>query len=723
MPKKRWASKGGLLARLALAVAGGALVVALVLACGPDFPDRLLTSGDAALLAPPVADFLRGLLALRPGGSEPFAAVPPAADDSGRKQTAAAEAADLEGALVARGDPPSMRERLIREVRQLRFRIEERRGSEGMSGSEPPKVPAGLPPEVDDYLRGAVAVAWGDDDEAESRFRRLLERPPEERRLRSTWAAYSLARLREEQDRDEAIRLLGEVRRMAEEGFPDPLGLAAASWGEEGRLELDGGRVGEAIDLYLHQKWSGDATADNSLRMCARRALELPPDRLADLARRVSARRVVTFWVLAHGADPGDGIDGGTIRKWLGAVERAKPTTVDDAEAIGWLAYQAGDFAAAKRWLALADSRAPLATWLRAKLALRDGDLDEGYRLLGEAVRALPAEETWTSWESWQVEPPRGESGPEPARWEGRMKPAAVARGELGVLALVRGHFLEALDALRRGGYWDDAAYVAEQLLSVEELRAYVDSLPPARSVDPPVTRRELWKLLEVGQSASGELDSALLDSFRFDAEGARIRRLLARRLVRLDRLAEARSYFPPRIRQQVDSFAAAKAASREPGRSAEERGRSLFEAAKILRHHGMELSGTELEPDWAVDDGDYEQLSIASLRRKGSPGRIAGSSIEERRRLARQRDPVARRRWHYRFRAARLAARAAELLPDDSEETASVLAVGGSWIKYLEPKEAIPFHRALVRRCPRTSLGLEAIRTRWLPRVGDFEP
>ena len=52
---------------------------------------------------------------------------------------------------------------------------------------------------------------------------------------------------------------------------------------------------------------------------------------------------------------------------------------------------------------------------------------------------------------------------------------------ELGVLKLSRGEFAQALDALLRSGFWQDAAYVAERVLTTDELKTYVDQNWPMR--------------------------------------------------------------------------------------------------------------------------------------------------------------------------------------------------------------------------------------------------
>jgi hypothetical protein len=80
--------------------------------------------------------------------------------------------------------------------------------------------------------------------------------------------------------------------------------------------------------------------------------------------------------------------------------------------------------------------------------------------------------------------------------------------------------------------------------------------------------------------------------------------------------------------------------------------------------------------------------------------------------------DPDVRK--FYRFQAAALAWQAALLLPDNSDETARVLCEAGTWIKYLDPKKADVFYKALVRRCRGTALGAAADRKRWFPILDD---
>ena len=54
------------------------------------------------------------------------------------------------------------------------------------------------------------------------------------------------------------------------------------------------------------------------------------------------------------------------------------------------------------------------------------------------------------------------------------------AHGDLGGLRLARGDFVQAFDTLFKGHLWNDAAFVAERVLTTKELKQYVDALPNA---------------------------------------------------------------------------------------------------------------------------------------------------------------------------------------------------------------------------------------------------
>ncbi len=73
-------------------------------------------------------------------------------------------------------------------------------------------------------------------------------------------------------------------------------------------------------------------------------------------------------------------------------------------------------------------------------------------------------------------------------------------------------------------------------------------------------------------------------------------------------------------------------------------------------------------------------------------------------------------RRFHYRWQAAALAWEAAQLMPNNTDETARVLCTAGTWLKDRDPEGADQFYKALVRRCRKTALGRQADVLRWFP-------
>src|SRR5690606_1611102 len=84
------------------------------------------------------------------------------------------------------------------------------------------------------------------------------------------------------------------------------------------------------------------------------------------------------------------------------------------------------------------------------------------------------------------------------------------------------------------------------------------------------------------------------------------LRHLLARRLARLHRNVEAENYFPAEWLPHSQSLNEALAAGRNESRDYVERFWLLAAASEMMRTNGMELFGTELEPDWYVYGGSF---------------------------------------------------------------------------------------------------------------------
>ena len=702
-------------------------------ACGPFFPNTLLDGGDAALLRAPTIRFDDEIerMKLVPTTWLAKPSTNPPLD------SLEAELSDLRAALQEAGVPAERRGLIVRRHREERETIEIGRDQvfslrpdgNRIPGVMPDIIP-GLPGEFADYFRGAIAWHQGDMDQARTAWTGLLKRPPTERHWKSTWAAFMLGKSWEEQESKRAISFFQQVRALAKAGYADSLGLAASSLGWEGRLHLQEKRFVPAIDLYLEQAAGGEPSAVISLRWAAARALAEGPSALRELALHARAQRVITAYVIAGRFTSLHDIDGAlkesalrllerastkapflvghipphTMKSpyllWLEAVEAAHVKDVESAEKLALAAYQSGEMVLAQRWLSRAEFT-PAAQWLQAKLLLREGKVDAAGSLLAGLCRQFP------------IQPPTT-NAPAPSSlveslYIDEFSPTSAGqqvRGELGAIQLARREYAEALDALMHSGYWMDAAYVAERVLTGDELKRLVDLHWPERAPSDRPGRTESdrqWR------------STAFYDGPNGLCSAEQIRYLLARRLARENRRAEARAYYPEDWRPEFDRLAAAVEASANADLAQGERAKAYFEAAKITRKFGLELIGTELAPDWATHGGQYEEGVTAGARAGLQTSNIVTATADELERAGRH-APSPDTRFHYRYTAAALAWEAAKLMPNNSDDTARALCLGGSWIKHRDPKAADRFYKSLVRRCRKTPIGAEADRIRWFP-------
>ncbi len=694
-------------------------------ACGPWFPNRLLTDGDNAVLVPPVASFYAEIDRIELSGKAEFVAMPPEHGDKSR-QTIDTDLTELREALKQTNLTASDREVLFSRYQDIREQMwdyvsdrSEHRwlrqsGPTDPAASQPAEpqlesfqVPAGIPGEFADYLRGAVAYHRTQYDQARNAWTALLERPADQRRNRTVWAAYMLGRSWLEEKPDLAVEWFEKTRLAAGGGFRDSTGLAAASLGWQARAEVRRGRYAEAIVLYLEQARAGDDGAHASLRMTVDALLKDERVALDQLAAHSLAQQVVTAYIISAGGPvqtSSGPADQKFVKTWLNAAETAGATDMPGAERLAWAAYQYDDMDSARRWLSRAPRNLPVVKWLKAKLLLYDGKTDQAAQLLAEVVRLFPEDESWIGL-SRRFE--------DQTTFVDDSTPRAAVWGEIGVLHMARHQYVDAMDALLRGGYWMDAAYVAERVLTINELKRYVDDRYPPQPASAPSTRPQDVQddeQREYGFGTPGRNGPAVA-----------MRYLLARRLARDKRWKEARRYYPDKWREVFDNYVTACTAGHDSGRSKEYRIESLMEAAAIARWDGLELLGTEVEPDWATLEGSFEIEAASEMRARRGAAKVVPSSADERKRLRQYVGP--RKRWHYRYIAADLAWEAAELMPNESQETARVLCEAGSWLKARDPKAADRFYKALVRRCGSTDLGKRAAQLKWFPPLPGIEP
>lgn len=607
------------------------------LACGPDFPLRLLDDRARTLAELPETNFAfevsrlgQQIAGLKPTTELTLTPYWYGEDNARpyREQRDQVEANEL---------PETLRNK-IAQLRSLR------------DAQQVEVQGADLPDELRLYTAGAVAFDAGNHPQAAAYFRSVLALPAEQRKLRSTWAAYSLGRALMAQSteaadsseqppqtlRAQAQKAYEQARALSAEGFSDPLELGVASLGEQARLARLDGDWGHAVQLYASQTRLGSPSGYGSLRQLAGELVAMPDADLQTQLKQPAVQKLITAYLLSRMAyfnDPQE-----QELRLTRMLQASVGDNLENADRLAALSYQGGDFKAATSYLEHAGDTG-MAWWVRAKLALRDGDKAQAAAAYAKAAAAFPKDEAW----GWRQTPD----------WDYEsVRPGCRVDGESAVLALDRGDYVQAFDLLYRSQdiYWPDAATVAERVLTLDELKGYVDAQVPA----PPAPKEDA-------------------DPYAPRPVAAQLRDLLGRRLLREGRFAEAPVYFST---PELQSAARQYGEQREEGKSrwtATGRAEALYTAGTVARRQGMEILGYEMSPDYGWLGGSFS-LGTPELK----PGPFL-EPAELKRQQATEAAP--KLRYHYRYIAADLANQAADQLPHTSQAFASVLCIGAGWV------------------------------------------
>jgi len=624
-------------------------------ACFFGVPWQLSESRRDTLATAPANSFAWEASRLAPSGAGPKAVeTPNAGDDAFTQARDAAEKAGLTPAQQS----------LLASMRAA------------ASGQAAFVAGAALPSAIRFYTAGAVAFHQQDWPGAAAFMRGVVALPPAQAASRAVWANYMLGRaLVKSGDGAGAAAAFAQTRALAAHGEPDPLGLAAASLGEEAKSHLDAGDRPGAVALYAAQAAAGSDSAVQSLRLVAERIMA-HKDQLPDAVRDPLTQRLLVVHALALTGDYLHALHSGGTENEISYdgffpadelnLERLHDLTAAIAQSgsagapldrLASLSYRLGDYATAKTLAEKAPG--PLAQWVRAKLALQAGDQAAAAHFFAAALQAASAADAAAS-----LEP----------------SSAVLLRGETSTMTLARGDFTQAMAVLWPVAktYWSDVAYLAERVLTTTELKNFVDAHAPAPALWPaPGTA---WEIEPV----------------------RRIRDLLARRMMRDGDYDTALAYFPPPATDQPDTPANAAAFIRaiRLGHSAfwaSDRAAALWQAASLLRHSGMEIMGTELDPDQTIIGGALEHAFGPD------PDQLfkqAGMFVPAERARFSASAPVPDARFHYRYRAVDRALEAADLIPARSQAFAAMLCHASGWMLQTNaPDRARTIYRTYVTR------------------------
>ena len=709
--------------------------IGVALACGPNFPWQLFDDRAETVSEPVGLNFAFEIKRLASAPADKLVAVEP--DDSYSTRTdpevivAEREEARSGGwtSILPAGTTLST-DRLLAKLEAAR-RAEN--GKEALIAGE------GLPVAVLDYIAGAIEFHAGRLDTATEYFEAIDRLSPALRRIRTVAAAYMLGRIQQlTGEFDAARKSFQTVRARAQAGAPDPMGLAVASLGEEARVDLvevglldvpwnvpasdiDDAKaktlIGRAVRLYVEQSARGSKIALLSLREVAG-LLAANGDALTRAIPDPLVRQLLVAYVVARdGQSLYDDSVAGPQDKAVTAVINAvltqpNPAAGDDLDRLAALAYQAARYDVAEKLTATTER--PLGLWVRAKLALRRNDR-------AAAVR------DWTAALNATV------GGGNAAKLDDASE--IRLRGETTVMTVTEGRYGESLRLLFPVArtYWGDVAYIAERVLTTDELKAFVDGLPPA-DTDKPSKPDEDY----------GMVTKPI----------ASLRDLLARRLVRDGRLQESQPYFsatptesapdspPPAVDARAYAEAIKAAQPTWPWQNVS-RAEALFTAAMLARKRGMEIMGTEGPPDEAALGGSFEsgvgQISPVPEQRgsqtDGATRPYDSKSLlgpDEERRFASS-APKPDVRFHYRLIASDHAITAADLLPQRSQAYAATLCWAARYAKdgndlprtekiyrrYVATGAYQPWAKSFGGTCPAPDF--EAARTFWPRRIENW--
>ncbi|UZD95382.1 hypothetical protein LOY64_29695 [Pseudomonas corrugata] len=614
------------------------------LACGPEFPMRLLDNRAQSLAELPEGSFRFEIKRL----GHAIAALKPASEATRNPDY---NYDDLSAYVAQRSEaerigltPPQ--QALVERLRAL------------TDVDEVAVQAANLPAELRLYAIGAAAFGAGENQRAAQTFQELLALPADQRPLRSTWAAYSLGRAlfavsteAGNEDpaalQDQARAAFRQARDLSVAGFSDPLELGIASLGEEARVAYTADDWDSAIKLYATQSLYGSEVGYSSLLYLAADLSGQPDDRLSELLKVDAVQRLLTSYLLSR-VNWWDGEEPSGEKRLVKLLKASSHGNLDDADRLAAVSYQHGDYASAKAFVDKAGDSG-LAWWLRAKLAVRDGDKTAAAAAYAKAAQAFPKDESWGNRRTpdWDYE---------------TVQPKCRVEGESAILALQRGDYLQAFDQLYRGqgNYWYDAAAVAERVLTVEELKQYVDAQVPA---PPPLSQQDR-------------------DNYVPLPVAAQLRNLLGRRLLREGRYDEAPAYFDnPDLQNKARAYGQLRQEAESkwwPTRRAE----AYFHASWMAREWGMELLGYEMAPDYATLGGNYSlepvELKVGPLVAEGEMQRQQASAAQP------------NERFHYRFVATALASKAADNVPHTSQAFAAVLCKAVGYNSSLEEQSAL---------------------------------
>jgi len=251
-----------------------------------------------------------------------------------------------------------------------------------------------------------------------------------------------------------------------------------------------------------------------------------------------------------------------------------------------------------------------------------------------------------------------------------------LVRGELGIVQVSSHDFAEALYTFMSAGSWPDCAFIAERILSLDDLTDFCRA------------------------HCKGD-----------DEISKNMRHLLARRLMRAWKVKQAKEFFPADVLPHWEAYCKLSKTGNSTKLQPNDRAVAFYNLGRLLYCRGDKLFAAELDPDFfAAEECMFGFYSITG--EKFASWAYENISWENRISLL----PIPSARWHYRVRAVHSFMRAA-MLTQNPDLKAACLILSGNILRYCNTEEADVYYKMLCDMRP-YPMGSQAFEKRWLPDI-----
>ncbi|MDI2091543.1 hypothetical protein [Commensalibacter oyaizuii] len=526
-------------------------------------------------------------------------------------------------------------------------------------------------PQTDNAYQQAASLYHNKQwDEAYNAFALLAYNSPPAQQV---CAKYTLGLIEFKLNRyEDAAQSFSGVAYLVAHGAPDPLHLGIAAYGQAAGAILDQigirdynaksglvtWQVGDlkedsllqlqrAVNLYAKQASVGENQGIDSIAVIIDGLTNPQNEHAKALLEQAVAnpllRKVLLAYVLTGDQDY-KSYSKERMQNILHAFLKAAETQKDpsgDFSRLAVLAYQNNDFEKAQT-LAEYDWKKhekALDAWVLAKIALTKGDKEKAQEYYHQAITHL-----------------NDDSLPDAARKR--------IQGEQSVLTLSQGNFVQALITLWpvRDIYWGDVVYLAENVLTIDELKRFADQ----------------YAVVTATTSLTPK-DQEYNDDYTLNGRVWAFRDLVGQRLVRANRFEEAKKYLVrAETRKWVDEYVKALDGMRH-NFWATNRAKAAWNAANIIYHHGMEMSGTAGYPD---QNPGFFAYGISQITGPNNKQYNKAWSIPDEQNRTNASWPIPNRRFHYRYIAIYHVLYATSLVPPQSQAYAAMLCQANGWMQ-----------------------------------------